>query len=222
MPAVGRKARGHILAHGDVRVALDGDVVVVVEQDQLAQAQRARQGRSLGGDALHHAAVAADGVGVVIDDRESRAVELGRQVRLGHRKAHGVGHALAQRAGGRLHAHGVAVLGVAGRPGAPLAERLEVIHRQAVAIQVQQRVQQRGRMARGEHEAVAVGPLGVARAVAHLLLPQGIGHGGHAHRRAGMAGVRLLHGVGGQHTDGVDAARIQLVHVQDILSLMVF
>ena len=54
---------------------------------------------------------------------------------------------------------------------APLAESLEVVHRQCVAGHVQQRVQQRRAMAGGKHEAVAVGPSGLAGMVAQEALP---------------------------------------------------
>jgi hypothetical protein len=64
-------------------------------------------------DALHQAAVAQEGVGVVVHHGVAFAVELGRQQLLGQRHAHGVGDALAQRAGGGFHAGGVAHLGVA-------------------------------------------------------------------------------------------------------------
>lgn len=53
-------------------------------------------------DAFHQATVADEGIGEVVDDGQARAVELGRQQRLGQRHAHGVRHALAQRAGGGL------------------------------------------------------------------------------------------------------------------------
>ena len=50
-----------------------------------------------------------------------------------------------------------------GRPAAPLAERLEVVERQVVAGQVQQAVEQRAAVAGRQDEAVAVGPVRIAR-----------------------------------------------------------
>ena len=43
VPPVGLEPLGHVLGEGDVGVPLDGDVVVVVEVDELAQSQGARQ-----------------------------------------------------------------------------------------------------------------------------------------------------------------------------------
>ena len=204
VPAVGAEAGGHVLAEGDVGVALDGDLVVIVDGDQLVQLQRARQRAALVADALHHAAVAQDAVGVVVHHREALAVELRRQVLFGHGHAHRVGDALAQGAGGGLDAAGVAVLGMAGGQGAELAELLEVVDLQAVAEQVQQAIQQHGAVTGGQHKAIPVGPLGVGGIVLHLLAPDGVGGGRRAHGHAGVTGLGLLNALGGQDADRVD------------------
>ena len=44
-----------------------------------------------------------------------------------------------------------------------------------------------------------------ARVVAQHLVPQGVGHGGAAHRQPRVAGVRLVDRVDRQEADGVDA-----------------
>ena len=113
-------------------------------------------------DALHEAAVAGDDEGVVVDEL---GAEAGPQPALGHGHADAVGEALAERAGGDLDAGGVVHLGVARGGRAPLAERLEVVERQPVAGEVQHRVQQDRGVPGGEHEAVAVGPVGGAGVV---------------------------------------------------------
>ena len=131
------------------------------------------------------------------------AVEfLGEQL-LGQRHADRVGDALAERAGRGLDARRDADLGVARRLAVQLAEVAQLAHRQVVAGQVQQRVQQHRAVAVAQHEAVAVGPLRVGRVVAQVAAPQRDGHVGHAHRRAGVAGVGLLHGVHRQRADRV-------------------
>lgn len=68
LPVLRRKARADVLAEGDVRVALDGDVVVVIEQDEFPQPHGARKRARLVGDALFEAAVAAEHVSIMIDD----------------------------------------------------------------------------------------------------------------------------------------------------------
>lgn len=64
-------------------------------------------------------------------------------------------------------------------------------------------------MAAGEHEAVAAEPLVVGRVVAHDLLEEQVRQRRQAHRGAGVAVARLLHGVGGQQPDGVDGADVE-------------
>ena len=73
------------------------------------------------------------------------------------------------------------------------------------AGQVQQRIEQGRGVARRQHEAVAVGPDRVGGIEAQKLLPQGVNHRRHRHRRPGMAGIGLLHRIDAQGPDGVDA-----------------
>jgi hypothetical protein len=95
---------------------------------------------------------------VVVDDLVARPVEARGQVRLGDRHADGIADALAERPRRRLDALGQVALGMARREAAPLAELLDLLDRQVVARQVQQRVEEHGAVARREDEAVAVWP----------------------------------------------------------------
>ena len=157
--------------------------------------------RRLVADALHQAAVAGDDVGVVVDQL---VAEAGGQVALGQRHADRVGEALAQRPGRGLDAERVAVLGVAGGAGAQLAEALQLVQRHVrIAGEVEQRVEQHRAVAGRQHEAVAVGPVGMLRVELQEPRPQHGGDVGHAHGHAGMAGLGLLDGVHGERPDGV-------------------
>ena len=64
-------------------------------------------------DAFHQAAVAYKHIGVVVDQI---VAELGIEDALGERHTHRIGETLAERAGGRLDAGGVAVFWVPRRP----------------------------------------------------------------------------------------------------------
>ena len=68
---------------------------------------------------------------------------------------------------------------------------------------LQQRVDQHRAVAVAQHEAVAVRPVGIGRVVPEVAVPQHLGNVGHAHRGAGMAGLRFFNGVDSQHADGV-------------------
>ena len=70
-------------------------------------------------DAFHQIAVAGDDIGLVIDQL---VAEARIQHALGQRHADGSRDALAERAGRRLDAGGVAVFGMAGAGAAELAE----------------------------------------------------------------------------------------------------
>ena len=209
VPVVGGEARADVLGEGEVGGAVDGDVVVVVEDDELAELLVAGERGGLAADALHHVAVAGEDVGEVVHDVRAIAVERRAEEALGDGHADGVGEALAEGPGGRLDAGRVPVLGVTGRPAAPLAERAQVVEAEVVARQMEQGVEQHAAVAGREHEAVAVGPRGVGRVEAQVAREQRVGRGRGSHGHAGMAGLGLLHAVDGEKADGVDAALLE-------------
>ena len=224
VPAVADEARGHVLGEGDARVAFDGDVVVVVDPAEVVEAEMAGQRRRLGADALHHAAVAADRVDVVVEDLEARAVVAAGEPFPGDRHADAGGDALAQRAGGGLDAGDPVIFRMARRLAVELAEVADVVEgdrRLAEALvlgvhrlrpgQMQHRPEQHRGMAVGEHEAVAVRPDRVLRIEAHDPVPERIDQRRQRHGRAGMARVGLLHGIDRQRADGVDGQLIELL-----------
>jgi hypothetical protein len=57
-----------------------------------------------------------------------------------------------------------------------------------------------------EYKPVAIEPLRVPWIVPQESRPQNVSHGGGAHGHARMAGIGVLHGIGGQNADGVDAS----------------
>jgi hypothetical protein len=140
------------------------------------------------------------------------AIALAQEA-LGDRHADAVGEALAERPGGDLdagrHVDAVA-LGVAGRQRAPLAEALDLVHRERVAREVQHAVEQHRAVAGTQQETIAVGPVRVRRVVIQNLRVEHVSRGRHAHGQARVPGVSLLHRIHGQRPDGVDC---QLVDV---------
>ncbi len=218
IPAVGAQAPGGVVAEPAGDGPVDADAVVVVQRDQLVQAQHAGQRERLVADALHHAAVAQEHVGAMVDDGVAGTVEFVGQHPLGQRHAHRAGDALPQRPGGDLHARRDAALGMAGRPAVQLAEVFDLRHRQVVAGQMQHGVLQHRGMAVAEHEAVAVGPVRVGGVEAQVAAPQRHRHLGHAHGRPGVAGVGLLHGIHGQYTQRGGAGIARGIAVEDAIA----
>ncbi len=200
-PARRLEARDLVVGDGKRGRPVDGDRVVVEQHDQLVELEVPGQRDGLVADALHQAAVAGDHIGKVIDD----AIAQPRiEKPLGERHADRVGEALAQGTRGRLDARRVAELGMPRRLGAQLPEARQLIHGHAgIAGEMEQRVEQHGAVARRQHEAVAVRPVG--RGGIELQEP-GEQHGrhvGHAHGHAGMARFGLLHRVHGECPDGI-------------------
>ena len=138
----------------------------------------------------------------MVNERQAFAVVARRHVAFGDGEADGGGDALAERPSGEFDAGGVVVFGVAGGFAVQLAEVFQVIQREVVAGEVQGGVLQHGGVAVGENEAVTVVPLGVGRVDAQVFEPEDGSHVGHAHRRAGMAGVSFLDGIHAEDADG--------------------
>ncbi len=139
----------------------------------------------------------------MIDDVEARAIELRGEQAFGESHPHGIGEALPERAGGRFNARGEPVFRVAGGLRVQLAKATQLVDRQIVAREMQERVQQHRAVAVREHEAVAVRPFRVGRVVAQMFSPQRQRDFGHSHRHAGMTRVRRLHGIHGQRANRV-------------------
>ncbi len=213
VPAVGLVARGGVLAQRDVGVVLDRDLVVVVEDDEVAQLLHGRQRRGLRRHALFDVAVGGDHVDEVVEGTGARLgvrIEQAALVARRHGHAHRGGQALAQRPGGDLDAEGVPELRVPGRLGAPGAQRLDVGELEAEPAEVELEVQRQAAVSAREDEPVAAQPVGVAGVVPHHALEQGVGQRRQAHRRPGMPVADLLHRVGCQHPDRVDGRGVYL------------
>ncbi|MNZ78871.1 hypothetical protein D3C78_974610 [compost metagenome] len=203
LPVVGFETLRRVVGEPAFDFAVDGDAVVIVEGDQLAQAQGTGQGSDFVGNAFHHATVTQEHIGVVVDDVMTFAVELRAHDFFGKGKTNGVGQTLAERTGGGLDAWGVTELRVARGAAVQLTEGLEVVDGDVIASQVQQRIDQHRAVTVGQHEAVTVSEVRVARAVFQIVAPKNLGDIRHAHRGTWMAAVGLLHGIHAEGTNGV-------------------
>src|SRR5712692_7557450 len=67
MPSVGFEPFAYVFGESDLGVAVDRDVIVVVEVDDVAKAQMARDRCRLARDALHHVAVAGDRENLMVE-----------------------------------------------------------------------------------------------------------------------------------------------------------
>jgi hypothetical protein len=209
VPAIRLEALRRVVRERDRRVAVDGDVVVVVHHDEVAQAQMARERRGLVRDPLHEAAVAHDA-----EHASARRRELGaREARVGHargeREADRVAEALTERTRRGLDARREAVLGMARCAAVQLTEASQLVERQVVTGQVQQRVEEHRAVPGREHEAIATRPVRIGRIETHEPRPQDVAHVGHAERQTRVSRVRLIDGVHREEADRVDRELIE-------------
>ena len=126
VPACGFEALALVFAGRQVGFAVDGDLVVVPEYDELTQLEVTGEGNRLLAHALHQATVACNHIGEVVDQLVTAA---GGEPLLRHRKADRVCDTLTQRTGGGLNAFGVAVFRVPRGFGAELAEVADFLDR---------------------------------------------------------------------------------------------
>ena len=84
VPAVCLKALRHIFGECETGSAGKRDVVVVVEEIELAELQMASQRRGFLADAFHQVSIAADAEGVVIHDVMARPVKTRGEPGFGH------------------------------------------------------------------------------------------------------------------------------------------
>ncbi len=206
VPAVRFEPALDVLGEGEGGVAVNGDVVVVVQHRELAEPQVPGEGGGLAGHALHQVAIAREGPGPMVHDRVSRPVEMPAEEALGDGHPDRVREALAQGAGRGLDSRRVPPLGMPGSAGAPLPEGLDLLDRQIVPAQVEGPVQQHRGMAARQDKAVSIGPGGIGGVVAEEPGPEDVGGGGQCHRRPGVAGLGRLHGIHRQDAHRVDAA----------------
>jgi hypothetical protein len=162
----------------------------------------AGQGGGLVADALRQVAVPTDHEGAVV---AYLGAEAGPQVALGDRHADGIGDPLAERSGGHLDAGGVAGLGMARCGGIPLSELPQVLEGEAVAGEVQHRVEQDRGVSGRQHEAVPVGPGRIPGVVLEDPGPEHVRQRCKRHGRALVSrpgGVRCVHSQAAEDVDG--------------------
>src|SRR5271167_1270195 len=131
MPAV--EARGHIIAECERGATLYGDVVVVVEPDQVRQPKMAGDRGGFVAHALHQVAVPAERVDTVVEKIVAVFVELRGQPALRNCHAYRVPHALTQGASRGFRSRHEAILGMPRRLRSPLPELLDVVEGKIVA-----------------------------------------------------------------------------------------
>ena len=210
LPAVGLEPPGDILGESNISASLNGNTVIVIQVDELAQAQRPGQRSRLRSHSLHKVTVGNDSVSVMVNYLMPRPVVMRRQPPPGNSHPDAIGKTLPQRPGGHFHARDKPILRVPRRPALPLPELLEFLQRQVIAGEVKKSIEHGRGVPGREDKTVPVRPPGVAGVVLQKPVPQHVSHRRHTHGRARMAGVRLLHGVYRQKPHGIDTPFVKI------------
>ena len=210
VPSIRFEALLNIFGEGQICAAVDGDLVVVVQIDELTEAEMPGKRSGLMRDAFHQIAVGDNRVGKVIDDGEVFGIELGGEVLLGNGHADAVSKTLAEGSCGRLDPWRDEVLRMARRLTPPLAEVLQLVQRQVIPGQMQQGIEQHRAMACRKNKAIPVEPRGIVGVMAEKPGPERIGHRGCSHRQSGMAAVRPLHTIHCEEANGVDGEGVKV------------
>ncbi len=142
VPAVGFETCRSVISEPAFNMTVDGDTVVVIERHQFAQLQGTCQGAHFMRNAFHHAAVAHERVGEVVNDVVARTVELCSQGLLSNRHTHRVRNALTQWASRGFNTRGVTHFRVTWSFGMQLTEVFQLFDWQIVASEVQQAIDQ--------------------------------------------------------------------------------
>ena len=132
VPAVGHKTRGHVLSKRQGSVALDRDVVVVVNPTEICKLQVPGERSGFAGDAFHHASVSAERVHVEVEQILKTwdfAVVTRCQPLTGNGHSNTGCDALSQRSGGSLNPRCPAVLRMSRTAAIQLAECLDGVER---------------------------------------------------------------------------------------------
>src|ERR1035438_2255935 len=95
IPVPAEEARAYVIAEGQRGVALNGDVVVVVEPDQVGESKMPSDGSGFVAYAFHQIAVAAKSVNPVAENVVAVFVELRSQPALGDGHADRIANTLA-------------------------------------------------------------------------------------------------------------------------------
>ena len=126
IPAITEKAGRDVLGKGDARIAFDGDVIVVVNPAEVIERQMAGERCRFRTHALHHAAVAAHRINVVVEDLEAGPIVAVREPCFSDRHANAGGDALPERPSCCLDPRNQMVFGMSRSLAVQLAETADV------------------------------------------------------------------------------------------------
>src|SRR5262249_21587885 len=223
VPTITQKSGRDVLRKGDARVTFNRDVIVVIDPAEVVQGEMARQRGCLRCHTLHHAAIAANRVDVVVEDLKIGAVVSVGEPNLGNCHAYAGGDTLPKWSSRGLDPSNPMIFLVTWGLAAELEEVTNIIERnrglpkpfvfgihRSGTGEVEHRPQQHRGMTVGEHEPIAVRPNWILRIETHDAVPQRVYERRQRHWGARMPGFRLLDRVHRQRANAIDRQLVQL------------
>mmetsp|Transcript_5883 Transcript_5883/g.7631 ORF Transcript_5883/g.7631 Transcript_5883/m.7631 type:complete len:621 (-) Transcript_5883:46-1908(-) len=172
LPSVSLVTLKDILRLGVFSHLVKGDLVGIVEDDEVVELLVSGEGGGLSGDTLLEASISGKSVDVVVEDGVLLSVVLSSSHLLGNGESNSVGNTLSKRTGGALNSGGVVLgvgeFGVTRGHGVVLTEVLDLFHGKVEASKVEPGVKEHGSVSSRKDETVTVHPLGVLGVVGHL------------------------------------------------------
>ena len=132
VPAIGLESLGNIFGEGNIGGTVDGNMVVVIQGNQLSQTQVPGQGAGFSRNPFHIATVTQNHIGVVVHQIAVRLIETTGKMGFRHGQADRIGNALPEGTGGDFHTRSLKVLRVTGGARFPLPKLLDVVKGNAV------------------------------------------------------------------------------------------
>ena len=172
MPAIGLKAFAHIFAHRKRGPSANGDVVVVVHRNQVAQPQVSCKRSGFRSKPLLKITIAAKHENPGRDQRLLCRVESCCQHLRSECHADGISEARAERPRCAFHPRSASNLRMPRSAAFPLPELRDLVQRQIVACQMQHRILEHRSVPDRKHKTVAVRPIRNLRIVAQKACPK--------------------------------------------------
>ena len=159
VPAEGLETLAGVVALRHFGHRVEGDVVGIIDEDEIVQPEVTGEGDRLGSDPFLEAAVARETDDRLVENDVVGRIEFRRRHLRGEGVADRIADALSERTGRGLDSDGLSELGVTRGLAVQLAEVFDLLHRQIVAREVEPAVEEHAAMAGGKDEAVAIEPL---------------------------------------------------------------
>ena len=222
LPALRGETRTDVLVEYAVYSAFYRYVVLIVNYDKFIQSPCAGKRARLVAQPFHHTAVAAERIGIMIDELYVALVEFCRKHFFCKRETDGIAHALTERTRTRFNAGSQTVLGMRGKFAPELTERREIFFSYVISAEMQDAVKHGGSVSRRKHESVAVEERRIFGIVFKMFAVKRAYNGRGSERSPGMSALGFLDGIRGKYPDGIDYCfKCFLVHSFSSLSAKV-